>query len=177
MAASVHTVCPYFTMFPIEFPVRVLQRAQSGDSVLDPFCGRGTTNYAARSLGLASVGIDSSPVAAAIAKAKLPRVQPEAVVRCAHAVLATSREGPAVPRGAFWRWAFHEETLTDLCAHHAELPVGGPFPAHARHGGPRARRRHSDGAPAGYTAASAGSASPRNASITGETCLSAWRTR
>ncbi len=115
MGASVHTVCPYFTMFPIEFPVRVLRRAQSGDSVLDPFCGRGTTNYAARTLGLASVGIDSSPVAAAIAEAKLPRVQPEAVIRCGHAILAASRERPDLPRGAFWQWAFHEETLLDLC--------------------------------------------------------------
>lgn len=34
--------------------------------MLDPFCGRGTTLYAARLAGLPSVGIDINPVAAAI---------------------------------------------------------------------------------------------------------------
>ena len=68
-------VCPYFTMFPLQFPLRILQkRAKRGDTVLDPFCGRGTTNFAARLLGLGSLGVDSSPVATAITATKLARV-------------------------------------------------------------------------------------------------------
>jgi hypothetical protein len=39
--------------------------------VFDPFCGRGTTNFAARLANLYSVGIDTSPVAQAITAAKL----------------------------------------------------------------------------------------------------------
>jgi len=44
-------IFPYYTMYPLEFPLRVLHRhTQAGDVVLDPFCGRGTTNLAARIL-------------------------------------------------------------------------------------------------------------------------------
>src|SRR5687768_1933571 len=37
-----NALCPYFTMFPLDFPLRALGRAKPGDRVLDPFCGRGT---------------------------------------------------------------------------------------------------------------------------------------
>src|SRR5258708_38124610 len=68
---SLNTVCPYYTMFPLEFPLKRLRRAQPDEWVLDPFCGRGTTMFAARLRGLRCVGIDSNPIAAAIAAAKL----------------------------------------------------------------------------------------------------------
>ena len=68
---SLNAVCPYFTMFPLSFPLWALKHASPRAVVLDPFCGRGTSNYAARYLGLRSYGIDTSPVAVAIAKAKL----------------------------------------------------------------------------------------------------------
>ena len=62
-----NAICPYFTMFPLSFPLGILDRhARKGQRVLDPFCGRGTTNFAARFLDLPALGIDSSPVAAAI---------------------------------------------------------------------------------------------------------------
>src|SRR5690606_41868113 len=51
---SLNTVCPYYTMFPLEFPLARLARAKPGEWVLDPFCGRGTTMYAARLRGLRS---------------------------------------------------------------------------------------------------------------------------
>lgn len=66
-----NAICPYFTMFPLEFPLGVLRDATPGQLVVDPFCGRGTTNYAARTLGLPSIGVDSSPVAVALSQAKL----------------------------------------------------------------------------------------------------------
>src|SRR5207247_177374 len=117
MSGSIHTVCPYFTMFPLEFPHRVLKRhASEGEWVLDPFCGRGTTNFAARLLGLPTVGLDSSPVAAAIARAKLPEVEASAVRRCAREILsAKDDDALAVPDGEFWRRAYYEKTLRDLC--------------------------------------------------------------
>ncbi len=69
---ALNAVCPYYTMFPLDFPLRTLAgRARKGDWVADPFCGRGTTNFAARLLGLPSVGVDSSPVAVALTQAKL----------------------------------------------------------------------------------------------------------
>ncbi|WP_338066098.1 DNA methyltransferase, partial [Hydrogenibacillus schlegelii] len=39
-------------MFPLDFPLSHLKEARREDWVLDPFCGRGTTLYAARLLGL-----------------------------------------------------------------------------------------------------------------------------
>jgi DNA modification methylase len=72
---ALNAICPYFTMFPLEYPLRVLKKHRVDmPVVMDPFCGRGTTLFAARTLGLASRGIDSSPVAVAIARAKLVAV-------------------------------------------------------------------------------------------------------
>jgi DNA modification methylase len=62
-----NAICPYYTMFPLEFPLRLLKKHKAiSPTVFDPFCGRGTTIYAARKLGLRSYGIDTSPIAAAI---------------------------------------------------------------------------------------------------------------
>lgn len=108
-------ICPYFTMFPLDFPLRVLSgRAVPFDWVLDPFAGRGTTNYAARLLGLPSVGIDSNPVAVALTEAKLANSSPADIIQCASTILENSDE-PQVPEGEFWLRAFHPEVLRAVC--------------------------------------------------------------
>jgi hypothetical protein len=44
LATALNAVCPYYTMFPLEFPLGVLtRRSRPKQWVLDPFCGRGTT--------------------------------------------------------------------------------------------------------------------------------------
>jgi hypothetical protein len=109
-------------MFPLEFPLGVLrERAARGDWVLDPFCGRGTTNYAARVLGLPSIGVDSSPVAVAIAQAKLANTTPQRVVATAKRILSTTGPAPAPPSGEFWQRAYRPEVLIALCRLRAEL--------------------------------------------------------
>lgn len=114
--ARLNAICPYFTMFPLEFPLRVLQnRASPTDLVLDPFAGRGTTNYAARLLGLRSVGIDSSPVAVALTEAKLANTTPGGVVRAAMHILDGEVAPAKTPQGDFWDLAFHAEVLSALC--------------------------------------------------------------
>jgi hypothetical protein len=113
---ALNRICPYFTMFPLRFPYRLLDRhASAGDRVLDPFCGRGTTNYAARLLGLDSVGIDSSRVAVAISEAKVVQTTPSEVMATYDEILEAVPFPEAVPQGEFWRWAFHTDVLFLLC--------------------------------------------------------------
>ena len=103
-------------MFPLEFPYSILsQGAAKGDAVLDPFCGRGTTNYASRILGLFSVGIDNSPVAVASAQAKLANTSPSLIMKTAFRILSEVEEPSEIPQGEFWDWAYHKDTLYTLC--------------------------------------------------------------
>mgnify|MGYP002379506069 CR=1 FL=1 len=112
---ALNGICPYFTMFPLDFPLNILQRkACVGDVVLDPFCGRGTTNFAARLVGLRSLGVDSSPVAAAITASKLATATVDDILTEARRIL-TEREAHHIPTGEFWRLAFHPTVLDSLC--------------------------------------------------------------
>jgi DNA methylase len=109
-------------MFPLAFPLGVLrERAAEGDWVLDPFCGRGTTNYAARVLGLPSIGIDSSPVAVAIAQAKLVTTTPLMIVAAAERMLSSAGRAQDPPDGDFWQLAYTPDVLTALCRLRAGL--------------------------------------------------------
>ena len=113
--AALNAICPYFTMFPLGFPQRVLAR-ESGPKaeVLDPFCGRGTTNLAARLQGLPSVGIDSHPLAAALTKAKLASTNPKAILKALDRILCETTDFEEVPNGEFWELAFERDTLAAI---------------------------------------------------------------
>jgi hypothetical protein len=115
-ATRLNAICPYFTMFRLDFPLRVLyRRALSDDMVFDPFSGRGTTNYAARLLGLPSVGIDSNPVAVALTKAKLANTTAAEVVRISSEIVKQSADDVEIPSGEFWNWSFHPDVLALVC--------------------------------------------------------------
>lgn len=119
---ALNAVCPYYTMFPLEFPLRVLRdRAQQQDWVLDPFCGRGTTNYAARLLGLSSYGVDSSPVAVALTRAKLADARAADVIRVTSRLLQSMPSRVSVPKGEFWERAFEKSVLRQICWLRKEL--------------------------------------------------------
>jgi hypothetical protein len=111
----INAVCPYYTMFPLRFPFSRLHRATERQRVLDPFCGRGTTNFAARLRGLESVGVDSNPVAAAIAASKLVNVRPPRMSELAESMLAGRRRAREVPEGPFWELCYDPTTLADIC--------------------------------------------------------------
>src|SRR5690348_7969143 len=118
---SLNAICPYWTMFPLDFPLAELADAEPGQWVLDPFCGRGTTLFAARALGLNAVGIDANPVAAAIAAAKVARVNATAVEALAVSLLRSTHEPSDVPTGEFWDWIYHPHTLRDICSLREQL--------------------------------------------------------
>lgn len=112
---ALNGICPYFTMFPLDFPLKILKRrARNGEVVLDPFCGRGTTNFAARLIGLRSLGVDSSPVATAITASKLVTATVDDILDEAYGILA-EYGAHQIPEGEFWQWAFHATVLDALC--------------------------------------------------------------
>ncbi|NQT18234.1 MAG: DNA methylase [Planctomycetes bacterium] len=75
MRNPLHSLCPYFAMFPEDF-VREQVDAYTapGDCVFDPFSGRGTTIFQSLLMDRRSAGVDVNPVAYCIsgAKAELP---------------------------------------------------------------------------------------------------------
>jgi predicted RNA methylase len=108
-----NTICPYYTMFPLAYPLAELAALQAPARILDPFCGRGTTLYAARMLKLEAYGTDTNPVAVAIAEAKLARTTPEQVMRLAMELLAGDEVD--MPEGDFWFMAYAPSTLQAIC--------------------------------------------------------------
>ena len=125
---ALNAICPYYTMYPLKFPMGILKRhGKIGNWVLDPFCGRGTTNFAARLLGMPSYGIDSSPVAAALAKAKLLSAHPEEIIECAK-YFTLNVQNAEVPEGEFWTLAFAKGTLFQLCQLRKGLLEASPTP-------------------------------------------------
>ena len=110
---ALNGVCPYYTMFPLSFPLSRLGGLEPGALVLDPFCGRGTTLLAARMLGLRCMGVDANPVAVAISRAKVSDVAPGDVMDLARRILAGADADP-VPEGEFWEWAYAPGTLDGI---------------------------------------------------------------
>lgn len=110
-----NAICPYYTMFPLDFPFHALSEAKADDWVLDPFCGRGTTNFAARLKGLPSIGIDTSPVATAIAKSKLVSSNPGKIVRLCKKIIEKAPKPEKIPEEKFWKLCYDPDTLKQIC--------------------------------------------------------------
>lgn len=113
MNDRLNAICPYFAMFPLNYPSGIVGETRPV-AVLDPFCGRGTTNMAARLAGIRSVGVDSSPVAYAIASAKMVGVSPSDIVSECRAILASPRPDD-IPQGEFWTMMYSPRVLEDVC--------------------------------------------------------------
>ena len=110
---NLNTICPYFAMFPLDYPLEAIDRSRA-QSVLDPFCGRGTTNVAARMNGLYSTGVDSSSVAYAISSAKMVDVSPEEIISECRNILDGCPEAD-IPEGEFWEMMYDRDVLSKLC--------------------------------------------------------------
>lgn len=113
---ALNAICPYFTMFPLDFPLSILKKYASKDQwVLDPFCGRGTTNYASRVLEMPSVGIDASPVAVALSEAKLANTNAKLIVTVAQRILDEVAIPKEKPQGEFWERLYDKRVLNIIC--------------------------------------------------------------
>lgn len=125
---ALNAICPYFTMFPLEFPLKWLKKHRDARVLLDPFCGRGTSLYAARAMGIRGYGIDCSRVAVAISQAKLTDVVVDEAYLLAGR-LVDADNSVEMPDGPFWRLAYHQDTLRDLCKVRTGLLKGRPSSA------------------------------------------------
>ena len=68
---STHSLHPYPAKFPPELPRSILEKyAIKGQTVLDPFCGSGTTLVEARLQGLNAVGVDVNGLSVLLSKVK-----------------------------------------------------------------------------------------------------------
>lgn len=85
-----------------------------GKIVFDPFCGRGTTIYAARKLGTPSFGFDTSPIAAAVAQAKLAKSTVDEVLALGEKLIG--RTPKEIPETSFFKQAFSERALYQICS-------------------------------------------------------------
>jgi len=70
-----HSLHPYPAKYIPQIPNALIQELSSvGDTVLDPFCGSGTTLVEALLLKRHAVGVDANPLACLIARAKTTRL-------------------------------------------------------------------------------------------------------
>ena len=126
MRHRLHSLCPYFAMFPESFAETWIQRLTKPESVvLDPFSGRGTTAFQALLMQRRAVTCDVNDVAFCLTKAKtqapllssvkqrLSRLENEFDGRAWH------REAEACPE--FFRVAFACRTLQQLLYLRASL--------------------------------------------------------
>ncbi len=80
-AAPQHYMCSYMAMFPPELPHYFIERfTKTGDIVLDPFSGRGTTPVEAAAQGRIGIGNDLNPLAVALTRGKLSNPNPRDVL-------------------------------------------------------------------------------------------------
>lgn len=79
----IHSLHPYPAKFPPQLPRNILAAfSQSGEKVLDPFCGSGTTLVEAKLQNIDCVGVDVNGLACLLSKVKatpLSRVQLEII--------------------------------------------------------------------------------------------------
>ena len=117
MRHPLHSLCPYFAMFPEDFVAKhLLAYTSRGDWVFDPFSGRGTTVFESLLNGRQAAGKDINAVAVCVAgaKADAPTLR-SAMSRLASLeseYRALSRD--VEPPTEFFRWCFHEKTLGEL---------------------------------------------------------------
>src|SRR6266852_9845851 len=115
---------PYYAMFPASFSDAVITKySKKGDTVLDPFAGRGTALYSAAVMGRQGFGIEVNPVGWIYTRTKLsPASKNEVerrliqIQRLAHRYSSVSAKLPA-----FFHHCFSSEVRRFLLCARAQL--------------------------------------------------------
>jgi len=124
MRHPLHSLCPYFAMFPEDFVLKqILAYTRRGDTVFDPFCGRGTTVFESLLNGRQAAGTDINCVAACVAGAKADSPTIRAIERRLRELETDfGRRHPiALPEDEFFRACFHEKTLRQIISLRSQL--------------------------------------------------------
>ncbi len=116
MRHPLHSLCPYFAMFPEAFVAKqVFAYTERGDIIFDPFCGRGTTVLESLLNNRPAYGVDINPVAACIAGAKVDAPTLPAVrARIEELSDQYGTHEFSKPSGEFFKLCFHERTLKEI---------------------------------------------------------------
>lgn len=117
-----HGIHPYPAKYIPQLPNLIIrEHTNERNTVLDPFCGSGTTLLEAALLGRKSIGIDSHPVAALISKAKTTALTEAAIDEAAKLVdslatgpLPTKLKVPTLPEDLNVRHWFSDVAIKEL---------------------------------------------------------------
>ena len=124
MRHPLHSICPYFAMFPEDFVAKQINAyTQPGDTVFDPFSGRGTTVFESLLNGRPAAGVDVNPVAVCISGAKADPPTLVSVIKRLKLLEGLQKEtgDSEMPRGKFFSACFHGKTLQQLLFLRARL--------------------------------------------------------
>jgi len=117
-AAPQHYNCTYMAMFPPELPHYFIKRfTKLGDTVLDPFSGRGTTAVEASAQGRIGIGNDLNPLAVALSRGKISNPRLEPVLNRLKELEAgyIAKKWPADKEPGKIQMIYHTNTLSQLC--------------------------------------------------------------
>jgi DNA modification methylase len=125
--ASIHSMHPYPARFIPEIPHALIRLfpPPSGTSVLDPFCGSGTTLVEAQDTGIESIGIDLHPLASLISRVKTRPPTGNVLIEGHHVEVAARRtptEVPEIPRLDHWFQPEVQEALAAIAAQVGAVP-------------------------------------------------------
>lgn len=108
---------PYYAMFPLDFAYsKVQEYTIPGQTVLDPFSGRGSSIFAAAALDREGIGIEINPVGWLFGKIKLNPSSASAVLNRLSELNATHTNSELSELPAFFHGCFTKDVLSFLLA-------------------------------------------------------------
>lgn len=123
-----HSMSSYLGGFPPRTPRRIIEQwVPARATVLDPFCGSGTSLLEAKLMGRSAVGVDLNPLAVTLAKAKLIRVDlGDLMFRISDLARGFRGETEIDDFPESLEPIFHRRTLAQLCYLRRQLSTDTP---------------------------------------------------